>query len=140
MIEAKFCNKVPKYIVKQVPDVVGNCSSLQMSENNMRWVVFYDGEIPVGVTCFTYESHTFCKELPSWKLYIDLFEVCEKQREKGYARQMVKWIESIPTIGTIELCTCSPTVDGGRSYNFWKHMGYSKVPNTLRFLRKKIKK
>ena len=141
MITAKFYKRIPKWIIKRCPELmidhVSDCS--RISEDEMNWFAFFNEKHEVvGCTQIGWDEHTFKNGLPSWTVFIYLFETCKKFKHKGYARQMVDWLEHLPNVGVIELTHVDEKIDYGVSSKFWKHMGWKYINKNTNSMKKII--
>ena len=74
---------------------------------------------------------------PYFSIYLHKFEVVGKWQGLGVARLMFDWLLENYDIWKIELSHMADNIDGGNSYQFWKHMGFRK-PDKEYFSMEKI--
>jgi hypothetical protein len=127
MLTAKFYRKIPLKIINQCPELMIDHVSdgTRISQDEQCWYAFFNenGEV-VGCVNMGWDRYEYKNGMPSWTIYIYLFEVAKKFKHQGYARQMVEWIENLPCVGAIELMHVDRKIDYSLSYNFWSHMGW----------------
>lgn len=140
MITAKFYKKIPKRIINQCPDVMVEHTNdiSRESGEDVNWFSFVNeaGE-DVGCIQMSWDRFDYVNGMPAWTVFIYLFEVCKNFRGQGYAKEMVKWVESLPNVIAIELSHC--TNDYGNSRRWWTHMGWKHKDKSSNMMSKKIR-
>ena len=142
MITAKFYKKIPKRLINQCPDVmVGHTTDAnRVSDEEINWFSFVNenGE-EVGCINLGWDCLNYINGFPQWTVYVYLFEVCKKFRGKGFAKEMVQWLENLPQVNEIQLSHCSVGSDYGSSRSWWMHMGWKYLNKHDNRMYKKIK-
>ena len=145
MITAKFHKRIPKKIINKCPDIMMDHTSdaSRESGDEICWFSFINeaGE-DVGCIQLGWDKMEYVNGLPEWTIYVYLFEICKNQRGKGYANEVVKWLENLPQVREIQLSHCDVKSDFGASRDWWLHAGWEyggKVNLLANFLRKIIK-
>lgn len=139
MITAKFYKKIPKRIINQCPELMIDHTSdgVRESGEETNWFAFFnENDECVGCLELEWSSYEYVNGMPSWTVFIYLFETCKKFKHKGYAREMVEWLENLPCVDVIELTHVDASIDYGTSRDFWKHMGWKYADKNTNSMRK----
>lgn len=118
---------VPDYVKKQLPILFDGTPDFLMYEKGKTdhcVMVFREGEKVIGAINYSVYDVAMIHGMPYCNIYIDRFEVCEKQLRKGYGTQMFAMFRAYLDPNVYEYTLTHRSYDDGASYKFWRRQGF----------------
>ena len=130
-ISVKPVNRIYKWQEKKLPHLF---TFMDRSDDNTQIFTVYIDDIGAkssysifaGAMMVRFDDFRLIGGKPYFSIYIHKFEVVEKWKGEGVGRAMFEWLLDNFRISKIELSHMADNIDGGNSYQFWKHMGFRK--------------
>lgn len=132
-IIVKPVRKLTKLQKKKLPQLFRFCD--RSNEEMQVFAVFayyahdinHQDGIFVGAMQVTFEGFTMHEGIPYFDVYMDKFEIVNRWRGYGIGKAMLDWLFDEYHVKHISLNHVDPFIDNGKSYNFWKHMGFRRI-------------
>lgn len=132
-------NRFPRYIIRQLRDLSWTNFDTA-GEDEKMFAFFTDERDLVGCVDIRFEAFKLFGSQPYYQIYINRFEVVPTHRGEGWGRYMIQWLLNNYPIYRIELCHVDENQDSGRSYHWWRHMGFRRMDVLFNKMSKTYKK